>query len=188
MTAAGPSPERGARIAARSEGGWATLAITIVVLLAVAAAVAGIHQATMPQARVETVDLHTLALSGEFVETNLGTAVEPDGSVTVRALGQRYSFVPQCVLVPAETAITIRATSADVIHGLLIEGTNVNIMLVPGYVSVINARFDEPGEHLMPCHEFCSTGHEGMWGKLQAIEKAAFTNKASGNTRLSCVE
>jgi cytochrome c oxidase subunit 2 len=188
MTAEGPSYDRGARIAARAEGSWTALAVVIVVGLAVAAAFAGIHQATMPQARVETVDPRTLALSGEFVETNLGTTVELDGSVTVRALGQRYSFVPQCILVPTQTPITIRATSADVIHGLLIEGTNVNTMLVPGYVSIIKARFDEPAEHLMPCHEFCSVGHEGMWGKVQAIDKAAFANKASSNTRLSCVE
>ena len=73
--------------------------------------------------------------SGEFIESNLGSAVEADGSVTVRAIGQQYSFTPQCVVVPADTPITFRATSADVVHGLLIEGTNINTMLVPGYVS-----------------------------------------------------
>ena len=61
--------------------------------------------------------------------------LEPDGSVTVRAIGQQYSFTPACILVPADTPITLRATSADVVHGFLIQGTNVNTMLVPGYVS-----------------------------------------------------
>ena len=55
--------------------------------------------------------------------------------VTVRAIGQQYSFTPQCIVVPADTPITLRATSADVVHGLLIEGTNINTMLVPGYVA-----------------------------------------------------
>ena len=39
------------------------------------------------------------------------------------------------MLVPAGTPVTFRATSADVVHGFLITGTNINLMLVPGYVS-----------------------------------------------------
>ncbi len=112
----------------------------------------------MPQSRVETVDPRTLHLGGEFIESNLGSALEPDGSVTVRAIGQQYSFTPQCILVPTDTPITFRVTSADVVHGFLITGTNINLMLVPGYISSLPARFDTPGERIMPCHEFCGVG------------------------------
>jgi cytochrome c oxidase subunit II len=79
----------GARLAARVERRWATLVIFIMAVFVAVAAFAGIHQATMPQARVETVSPTQLHLGGEFVETNLGSAVEPDGSVTVRAIGQQ---------------------------------------------------------------------------------------------------
>jgi cytochrome c oxidase subunit II len=178
----------GERTAALVERRWAMLAIFIMALFVAVAAFAGIHQASMPQARVETISPTQLHLGGEFVETNLGSAVEPDGSVTVRAIGQEYSFTPQCMVVPADTPITFRATSPDVIHGFLIQGTNVNTMLVPGYVSVISARFDEPGEHLMPCQEFCGVGHEGMWGKVKVIDKAEFLKLADAKPRLSCVE
>ena len=178
----------GARLSALVERRWATMAILIIALFVAVAAFAGIHQAAMPQARVETVSPTRLHLGGEFVETNLGSAVEPDGTVTVRAVGQQYSFTPQCMIVPANTPITFRAASPDVIHGFLIEGTNVNAMLVPGYVSVITARFDEPGEHLMPCHEFCGVGHEGMWAKVKVIDKADFLKMADGKPRLTCVE
>ena len=163
-------------------------AIVVIVVVAALTAFAGIHYATMPQGLVETANPSALHLDGEFVESNLGSAIESDGSVTVRALGQQYSFTPQCILVPAATPLTIRAASADVIHGLLIEGTNVNVMLVPGYISVITARFEQPGEHLMPCQEFCSVGHEGMWGRVRVIDKAAFADLAAKNRRLSCVE
>ena len=125
----------GEAVAARIERRWAILSIVIVALLVGMATFIGIHQATMPQGRVETSDPKTLHLSGEFVESNLGSTLEADGSVTVRAIGQQYSFTPQCILVPAETPITLRTTSADVVHGLLIEGTNINTMLVPGYVA-----------------------------------------------------
>jgi cytochrome c oxidase subunit II len=178
----------GAAVAARIERRWAVLSLVIVGVLVGMATFIGIHQATMPQGHVETADPKTLHLSGEFVESNLGSAVEADGSVTVRAIGQQYSFTPQCVVVPSDTPITFRATSADVVHGLLIEGTNINTMLVPGYVSVLPIRFKAPGDHVMPCQEFCGIGHQGMWGKVKVVDKAAFRDLIAAKRRLTCVD
>jgi cytochrome c oxidase subunit II len=184
--------EHGADVALRIERRWAYLAFGIVGLLTLMAAVGGIHQALMPQAQLETVDPRTLHIRGEFVEANLGSAIEADGSVTVRLIGQQYSFTPQCILVPARTKLTFRATSADVVHGFLIAQTNLNQMVVPGYVSDFQAKFDQPGEHAMPCHEFCGVGHEGMWAKVKVIEPEVFRelaqSKASDGGRLSCVD
>lgn len=182
---AGP---HGPDAAERAEKRWASVAVVIVVLLVVIAATAGIRHATMPQTQVETIDPKTLHLGGEFVESNLGSALEADGSVTLRAVGQQYSFTPACIVVPAETPIKLRATSADVIHGLLIEGTNINLMLVPGYVSEIPVRFDRPGEHLMPCQEFCSVGHEGMWAKVKVVPRDAFATLAAQHPRVTCAQ
>jgi cytochrome c oxidase subunit II len=173
--------------AARIERRWATVSIIIVVAMTLLAAIAGIHQATMPQARVETIDPSRLHVSGEFVESNLGSVLEPDGSATVRAIGQQYSFTPACILVPAQTPITLRATSADVVHGIYIQGTNINSMLVPGYVSQQFMRFEKTGDYLMPCQEFCSFGHEGMWGKVRVIDKGEFAARAKNAGRVSCV-
>jgi cytochrome c oxidase subunit 2 len=183
-----PDHSAGEAVAAGVERRWATLSIAVVGLLVGMAAFIGIHQATMPQGHVETADPRTLHVSGEFIESNLGSAVEPDGSVTVRAVGQQYSFTPQCVVVPAGTPVTFRATSADVVHGLLIEGTNINTMLVPGYVSVLQTSFAVPGEHVMPCQEFCGIGHQGMWGKIRVVDKAAFLNATATKRRLTCVD
>jgi cytochrome c oxidase subunit 2 len=178
----------GEAVAARIERRWATLSIAIVGLLVGMAGFIGIHQATMPQGHVETADPKTLHLSGEFIESNLGSALEADGSVTVRAIGQQYSFTPQCVVVPQDTPVNFRATSADVVHGFLIEGTNINAMLVPGYVSVLPVRFKARGEHVMPCQEFCGIGHQGMWGKVRVIDKAAFQRLSATRRRLTCVD
>jgi cytochrome c oxidase subunit 2 len=174
--------------AERVERRWAAVGVAIIVLLVILAVFAGLHQATMPQSRVETADPRTLHLGGEFIESNLGTAVEADGSVTVRGIGQQYSFTPPCLLVPADTPVTFRVTSADVVHGFLITGTSVNLMLVPGYISSLPARFTTQGERHMPCHEFCGMGHEGMWGRIKVIDKAAFARLAADARRLSCVE
>lgn len=45
-----------AEVAARVERRWATIAVIIIVMMALLAAFAGIHRATMPQPRVETTD------------------------------------------------------------------------------------------------------------------------------------
>ena len=180
-------PEQDENRSERLEHHWAAVATSIIVLLIAMAVFAGVHQAVLPQSRVETADPRTLHLGGEFIESNLGSDLQPDGSVIVRAIGQQYSFTPQCILVPTDTPITFRVTSADVVHGFLITGTSINLMLVPGYISSIPARFSTPGERHMPCHEFCGFGHEGMWGRIKVIDKAEFTRLAADTGRLSCV-
>jgi cytochrome c oxidase subunit II len=187
MTTVPSDHDEGAEIAARVERRWTIMSAGLVGLMIGVALFAGIHRATMPQAWVETANPRTLHVDGEFIESNLGSTLEADGTVTVRAVGQQFSFTPQCMLFPAGTRITFRATSSDVVHGFLITGSNVNGMLVPGYVTALPAKFQAPGEHSMPCQEFCGMGHEGMWAKVKVVDKAAFADMAKKNRRLICV-
>ena len=141
----------------------------------------------MPPSRVETIDPRTLHITGEFVESNLGTTLEADGKVVVRLIAQQYSFEPQCIVVPAGMPVTFRGTSTDVIHGFVVGTTNANVMLIPGFVATFTTTFREPGEHLMPCHEYCGTGHEAMWARVQVIPRDEFMARARSGERLSCV-
>jgi cytochrome c oxidase subunit 2 len=79
---------------------------------------------------------------------------------------QIWAFVPSEIKVPAGSSVTFYLTSPDVLHGLMIERTNVNVMVLPGQVSKISARFDEPGEYRFLCHEYCGIGHHLMFGKV----------------------
>jgi cytochrome c oxidase subunit II len=136
---------------------------------------------------VETVDVRTLHIKGEFVESNLGTAMAPDGKVTVRVVAQQYSFVPHCIVVPADMPVTFRTTATDTIHGFIVGKTNANTMVVPGFVSTFTTTFHQTGEQLMPCHEYCGTGHEAMWAHVQVLPPQEFIAKARNGERLSCV-
>ncbi|KIF81559.1 cupredoxin domain-containing protein [Noviherbaspirillum autotrophicum] len=178
----------GEDVAAQAELRWAVFVMVVIGLLLVMIAFASLHWVMMPARRVETINPTTLHLTGEFVEDNLGSAVEPDGSVTVRLVGQQYSFVPQCIVVPDNTPVRFRGTSADVIHGFIIADTNVNVMLEPGYISTFQARFRKPGMHVMPCHEFCSVGHAGMWARVKVIDRDSFFKQAQTERRQSCVQ
>jgi len=137
-----------------------------------------------PPSNVERIDPKTLHLSGEFAEHNLGTHVGSDGSVTVRAITTQFMFVPQCIAVPAKRRVTLRFASPDVIHGLLITGTNVNTMVIPGYVAQVHTRFTRTGDLLMPCHEYCGLGHSQMVATVRVVPRDRFRADAQG--RVDC--
>lgn len=158
----------------------------LVVMLAVIVTT-GIVNGLHPASNVEVVNPTTIHLQGEFVESNLGTAIEPDGSATVRIIAQQYDFVPRCVIVPAATPVKFRLTSADVVHGFLLPDTNVNTMVVPGFVSEVRTSFAAPGEYAMPCHEFCGLGHQAMWAHVRVVPKEQFAN-LTAIERTSCAE
>jgi cytochrome c oxidase subunit II len=181
------SGPRSEAVAVAAERRWAWVVVSIVGLLVAMMIVTGWHWAAMPPSRVETVDVKTLHVRGEFVESNLGTAVGADGKVTVRLVAQQYSFQPQCIVVPVDTPVTFRATSTDAIHGFIIGTTNANTMLVPGFVSTFTTSFHQTGESLMPCHEYCGTGHEAMWARVQVLSADDFRAKSRTDERLSCV-
>jgi len=170
-----------------SERRWAYVVAAVVVFVFAVIVLAGVRWAAQPPSNVEAIDASRLHLSGEFMEGNLGTEIQPDGSAVVRVIAQQYSFVPECIVVPAQTQVVFRTTSPDVVHGFLVAGTNVNTMVVPGFVAEVRTRFDRPGEHVMPCHEYCSVGHEGMWARVKVVDRREFDRAYGGQRRASCV-
>jgi cytochrome c oxidase subunit II len=185
MSSAAHSP--GADAAERAELLWAWVVAAIIALLVAMMVFTGVHWAAMPPSRVEVIDPRTLHMKGEFVEENLGTSVDAQGKVTVRLIAQQYSFTPQCILVPVDTAITFRGTSTDAVHGFVVGRTNANVMLIPGFVATFTTRFPRAGEQLMPCHEYCGTGHGGMWARVRVIDKLDFMRQVEPGKALSCV-
>ncbi len=171
-----------------AERRWAIIVLAIITSLVAMMVFTGIQWAAMPPSRVETVDVRTLHLRGEFVENNLGTSLGKDGRVIVRLVAQQYSFMPQCLLVPAGVPVTFRATSTDAIHGFVVGRTNANTMLIPGFVSTFTTTFPKAGDQLMPCHEYCGIGHEAMWAKVRVIPAQDFYSRARAAERLNCVQ
>ncbi len=166
-------------IVARTEKRWVLLMVGMLLIMMIVIILTGIMGALHPSSNVEVIDPTTLHLQGEFVESNLGTAIEPDGTVTVRLIAQQYDFVPRCVQVPVGTPVKFRLTSADVVHGFLLPDTNVNTMVVPGFVAEVRTRFANEGEYTMPCHEFCGLGHHAMWAHVRVVSTERFAGGLS---------
>jgi cytochrome c oxidase subunit 2 len=89
-----------------------------------------------------------------------------DGEYEAVIIARAWDFEPDEIRVPAGSRVTITATAKDVIHGLHIAGTRVNVMLIPGQITRAEYTFEEQGELLMLCHEYCGLGHHLMGGRV----------------------
>lgn len=168
----------------RSELRWALVSLGTVSLIMLAVIYAGLVHHINPPSNIEKIDPKTLHLSGEFTEPNLGTRISADGQVTSRIVATQFAFEPRCIVVPANRPVTLRFASPDVIHGILVTGTNVNTMIVPGYVSQVHTVFTRTGDLLMPCHEFCGLGHSEMAATVRVVPAERLKPDASG--RVTC--
>lgn len=94
-------------------------------------------------------------------------------------VARMWKFEPEDVTVPAGSTVDIYLSAADVTHGLLLLGTNVNLMAVPGVVNYARVKFDKIGTYQVICHEFCGTGHDRMAGDVKVVDAATFAAKAA---------
>ena len=85
-----------------------------------------------------------------------------------------FVWLPAEATIPADTPVTFRLTSMDVIHGYQIVRTNGQVMVVPGYVSQFTVSLPV-GEYLVACNEYCGIGHHTMAGKLHVVPKEQWT-------------
>jgi cytochrome c oxidase subunit 2 len=165
---------------------WAAVMAVLIAAILVVVVYTAVSMGMNPPSNVERIDPKTLHLTGEFAEQNLGTAVGSDGIVTARIVATQFAFLPRCIAVPHGKRVTLRFASPDVIHGILVTGTNVNTMVVPGYVAQVHTVFTRTGDVLMPCHEYCGLGHSEMWAVVQVLPENEFRPGPDG--RVSCAQ
>lgn len=132
-----------------------------------------------PPSNVEGIDSAQLHLQsgvggGEFAEDNIGLSRDDDGHLVVRMVAARYGFYPQRVDIPLGEPFTLRVASFDVLHGIYVPGTNLNLMIVPGYVSQVETALMTLGEQPFVCHEFCGPAHAYMYGQFNVVPAEDF--------------
>jgi cytochrome c oxidase subunit 2 len=97
----------------------------------------------------------------------------------VHYVARMWKFEPEDVTIPAGSTVDIYLSAADVTHGLILLGTNLNLMAVPGVVNYARVKFDKPRVYQLLCHEFCGTGHDRMAAELHVVDMATFTARPS---------
>lgn len=105
---------------------------------------------------------------------NPGVFPNDEGGYDVVLRGEMWRFVPAEIVVPAGEEITLIATSPDVIHGIHVEDTRINMMIIPGQIGRNHYTFREPGEYRMICHEYCGPAHHTMYGTIRVLSPEDF--------------
>lgn len=131
-----------------------------IVAIALGALVAGVHVPS-PAGRV---DPRTLTTTPPFDQPGLRDL--GGGKYEAVVIARAWQFQPDQIEVPVGSTVTFTLASPDVIHGFVLTRTNANVMVIPGQISQVTARFDQPGEYLWVCHEYCGFGHHLMYGKV----------------------
>jgi len=165
---------------------WIYVSLAIAGLFASLTLINSLFNGINAPSNVETIDSARLHLTKEFAEDNLGVQVDENGKITARMVAGRYSFFPKHITVPADTRLTFRWVSIDVLHGVHIPMTNMSTMIVPGYVSEVTTVFPKPGKYPILCNEYCGLGHDHMWSNIVVVAKehwsAPAETQSEGNT------
>jgi cytochrome c oxidase subunit II len=92
----------------------------------------------------------------------------------VHYVARMWEFDPEEVVVPVGSTVDVYLSALDVTHGVILLGTNLNLMAVPGVVNYARVKFDQPRTYQLLCHEYCGTGHERMAATLRVVDVASF--------------
>jgi cytochrome c oxidase subunit 2 len=151
------------------ERNWMIFSFVLLVLFATAVSVAAFGMGIQVPAPEQRVDPRTVATDPNSPWSNPGLReVAPgkyDAYVLARAVPQ-WEYLPKEMTVPAGSSVSFYVTSADVQHGFMIQNTNANFMVLPGQVSKLTIKFENPGTYNFICTEFCGAGHGVMYGAI----------------------
>ena len=139
-----------------------TIVLLIVGLIAVTASFF-VNDLELPSP-VKTIAPDKLTSEPPFDSPGLTQVGENEYDAVI--IAQAWAFVPARIDVPAGSKVNFKIGSVDVLHGMLVHGTDINFTIIPGEVAEATATFDEPGEFLYICHEYCGIKHHLMSGKV----------------------
>ncbi|MGX4669404.1 cytochrome c oxidase subunit II [Cerasibacillus sp. JNUCC 74] len=134
---------------------------------------------THPQSHGATIDPKNIEAHEAFKQENLGLTKVDDNKYIVNMVASAFNYdfgldnegnPVRKITIPKGSTVLFQITTKDVIHGFNITGTNVNMMVEPGYISQMETVLKEPGEYTVVCNEYCGVGHHLMFATVEVVE------------------
>ena len=160
----------------RSERNYLLFSVGLMVAFAAAIVVGALANGIQLPSPEERVDPNTVATPGVSI---FGAPVEErvreiaPNEYEVYILAQAWKFSPGStnygepeIRIPVGSTVTFFVTSKDIQHGFKLENTNISFMVLPGQVSKLTAKFEDPGTYNFVCHEYCGSAHHTMFGQI----------------------
>jgi cytochrome c oxidase subunit II len=144
----------------RTEEIWLVIGVAILVLSMVITGYQAFAKEMGPPSGLDVIDPQKVSETEPFNEPGVYKVGENKYQVVM--ILQAFQFTPNNIEIPVGAEVEFIMTSKDVIHGFQVAGTNLNAMVMPGHIQKIKQKFDEPGEFLVLCNEYCGAGHQLM--------------------------
>ncbi|GGF27180.1 cytochrome c oxidase subunit 2 [Halobacillus andaensis] len=144
----------------RLEEIWMTLSIGLLVIFMVVIGFQTFAMGMGPPSHKETIDPQKVSQTAPFDDPGVKKMGENEYEVVM--ILQSFQFTPSDIELPVGAEVTFTMASPDVSHGFQVAGTNINAMVMPGHIQKITHTFNEPGEFLVLCNEYCGIGHQMM--------------------------
>ena len=145
---------------------WMSISVTTILVMLVLVTLAGFGFGVQMPGAAGAIDAGKVSQTAPFDKPGLTETGPGKYQVVMVAQAQPWKFTPTKIEVPAGAEVTFKVTSKDVTHGLMVENTNINVMIVPGQVTEFKLRFTKSGTYQFLCHEYCGVGHQTMAGQI----------------------
>jgi len=159
---------------------WLTFGIGSLFLFLGIIGFAAFWKGTHPQSHIETIDPQNVEAHESFKPENLGLEEVEDGKYIVNIVASAFNYDlgtdengdrVDTVRVPEGSTVLFQITSKDVVHGFQVAGTNINMMVEPGYISRYEAEMKNSGEFTVVCNEYCGVAHHLMFATVEVYEE-----------------
>ncbi|GLB57927.1 cytochrome c oxidase subunit II [Cytobacillus sp. NCCP-133] len=152
------------------EKAWLIFGIGSLLVFLTVLGVSAFYLGNQPPSCLATIDPEKVDKTAPFNEPGLKKVEGKDWDYELVFVASAFSYSPASVEVPYGAKVKIIATTKDVVHGFEVAGSNINMMLEPGYISEHITTFDKAGEYLIVCNEYCGVGHHMMSSKIEVVK------------------
>ncbi len=137
------------------------------------------YKGTHPQSHIGTIDPQNIEANEDFKPENLGITKVSDGKYVINMVASAFNYdfgvddqgnALKNLKLPKGSTVLFQVTTKDVVHGFNVAGTNVNMMLEPGYISRYETKLKKTGIYTIVCNEYCGVGHHLMFATLEVYE------------------
>jgi cytochrome c oxidase subunit II len=149
---------------------WLIFGVSALLVFLTTIGVSAFYLGNQPPSCLTTIDYENVDTTAPFNKPGLNKVDGKEWDYELVYIAQAFSYNPVQVEVPLGAKVKVIATTKDVVHGFEVAGTNINMMLEPGYVSEYVTTFDKAGSYLIVCNEYCGTGHHLMYSKIEVVE------------------
>ncbi|WP_186577762.1 cytochrome c oxidase subunit II [Aquibacillus kalidii] len=158
---------------------WLTFGIGSLILFLTVIGIGAFYKGSQPPSHLATIDPQNVEAHEAFREENLGLRKVGDNEYIVSVVASAFNYdlgkdeegnAIREIRIPVGSTVLFQVTTKDVIHGFEIAGTNVNMMVEPGYINSLETVMDKPGTYTLICNEYCGSGHHFMATKVEVFE------------------